>query len=179
MIDREGFTALMLAVEKNWVECVRALMPVEAGIWTDVKLINQPCAPVGIVKQSAYLLAAKSNLKECLAAMSEKETEPYRNGYPTLLMIAAAFGDVATVQSRIAKEAGTTVLNGMCALFCAIGNGKYACARHLLDAERGMLPRTLSERIPYIKTRFLNVSNVTEEQFINNCSSFFGTMEVQ
>ncbi|TNJ26986.1 Kinase, NEK [Giardia muris] len=115
--DSNGMTALMLAAEKGYAECI-LLLEEEAGMqdkggWT------------------ALMHAAYNGHSNCIPLLKE-EVEKKNNSGQTALMKAAECGQTKCIP-LLEKEIGKQDSSGWTALMFAAFYGKTDCIRHLLS----------------------------------------------
>ncbi|TNJ27340.1 Ankyrin repeat protein 2 [Giardia muris] len=122
----EGVTALMLAAEKNQVECLFVLKDHEAGM-TD------------IFGCTALIYAARAGAVQALGVLLGKTGGPevtlQDNDGRTALMHATIRSHEECVKLLLRYEAGLRDREGRLALGYAILYGSLSCARLILDAE--------------------------------------------
>ena len=133
--DRDGVTALMRAVDRNDVEAVRALMPLQKGR----KMIGDVTRGEWVISRGTALMrAAYCGRTEVVRLLIEHEGGIQDKAGETALMHAAWSGHAECVKLLLEKEAGMQNEDGMTALMWAVANNKFQCAELLAEREKNI-----------------------------------------
>lgn len=164
--DDKGVTALMRAVDRNDVDTVKALIPLQkrkrtAGeAETDglrmtkgtalmraaahghtgmVKLlVEHECRMKDECGKTALMRAAQGNNLECVKILLHEEAGMTQSSGWTALMYAAYSNSIECAALLVKKEAEMQNKNGRSALMIAVFNNSVDCVDILLDHEGGM-----------------------------------------
>ncbi|KWX13348.1 Kinase/ NEK [Giardia duodenalis assemblage B] len=164
--DEDGVTALMRAAERNDVEAVRALIPLQAGQRTSGKVRVKDCevsnqtalmraassGHAGVVELlvehesgmqdsegwTALMRAAESNHSDCASLLVDKEARK-QNKYGSTALIYAAYNDNADcIKILLRDEAHMYDNKGWSALAYAARNNNVESARLLAKKEKAL-----------------------------------------
>eukprot|EP00701_Giardia_intestinalis_P000156 XP_001703980.1 Protein 21.1 [Giardia lamblia ATCC 50803] len=136
--NENGVTALMRAVDRNDVDTVKALLPLQGG---QKATGNVEIGRWFICKGTALMRAAAHGHTRIVELLVEKEGGMQNSNGRTALMTAAGKGHTKIVEILLEKEAGMKDSDGWTALRCAAQNGKQDCVKLLLEKEGGMRDR--------------------------------------
>ncbi|KAE8304376.1 Kinase, NEK [Giardia duodenalis] len=135
LIEEDDSTDLMRAVDRNDVEAVKALIPLQGG--TKMK----GCALVGdwkIYEGTALIRAAVYGYTEIVELLAEKEKGLKDSNGWTALMYTARTGHADCLKLLLEKESGMKSDKGRTALMSAASAGHLECIKLLLKNEVGM-----------------------------------------
>lgn len=128
--NRFGFTAMMIAAKRGFVEIVRVLMSQEAGITTKRKC--------GVPSATALILAAMCGQAEVVYLLHEKERCIQDKSGMTALMHAAMRGYTDIVLILRSAEARKRDFHGCTALLMATEYNRLDIIKLLVDQEAQM-----------------------------------------
>ncbi|ESU34722.1 Ankyrin repeat protein [Giardia duodenalis] len=135
LIEEDDSTDLMRAVDRNDVEAVKTLIPLQGG------MKMKGCALVGdwkIYEGTALMRAAIYGYTEIVGLLVEKERGLRDSNGWTALMFAAAYGHVHCVKLLLEKEGGMQCDSGWTALMSAAKHDHIDCLTLLLEKESGV-----------------------------------------
>ncbi|ESU34815.1 Ankyrin repeat protein, partial [Giardia duodenalis] len=135
LIEENDSTDLMKAVDRNDVEAVKALIPLQGG------MKMKGCALVGdwkIYEGTALMRAAVYGYTEIVELLAEKEKGLKDSNGWTALMYTARTGHADCLKLLLEKESGMKSDKGWTALMAAASAGHSECAKLLLKNEVGM-----------------------------------------
>ena len=133
--DKAGVTALMRAADRNDVEAVRALIPLQKGRKTTGCIGTNRA---WIFEGTALMIAAAYGHTEVVRLLVEHEMG-MRDSYGyTALMMAARNSRTGCVKLLLEKEAGIRDNQGWTALILAARSGYVECIKLLVKREGGM-----------------------------------------
>ncbi|ESU34694.1 Serine/threonine protein kinase [Giardia duodenalis] len=131
-LEEDDSTDLMKAVDRNDVEAVKTLIPLQGGMQM------KGCAHVDrwkICGGTALMRAAIHGHAELVELLLEKEGGIRDNSEWTALIWAARTGHIDCLELLLEREGGMRDNNGGTALMATVGNGYSNCARRLLRKE--------------------------------------------
>ncbi|KAE8304772.1 Kinase, NEK [Giardia duodenalis] len=135
LIEEDDSTDLMRAVDRNDVEAVKALIPLQGG------MKMKGCALVGdwkIYEGTALIRAAVYGYTEIVELLAEKEKGLKDSNGWTALMYTARTGHADCLKLLLEKESGLKSDKGRTALMSAASAGHLECIKLLLKNEVGM-----------------------------------------
>ncbi|EFO60978.1 Kinase, NEK [Giardia lamblia P15] len=135
LIEEDDSTDLMRAVDRNDVEAVKALIPLQGG----VKM--KGCALLGgwkVYEGTALMRAAVYGHAEIVELLAEKEKGLRDSNGWTALVFATAHGHVHCVKLLLEKEGGMQCNSGWTALMSAARYSYTDCLKLLLEREGGI-----------------------------------------
>ncbi|KAE8305599.1 Kinase, NEK [Giardia duodenalis] len=131
-LEEDDSTDLMRAVDRNDVEAVKTLIPLQGGMQM------KGCTHVDrwkICGGTALMRAAIHGHTELVGLLLEKEGGIRDNSGWTALIWAARTGHIDCLELLLEREGGMRDNNGGTALMATVGNGYSNCARSLLRKE--------------------------------------------
>ncbi|ESU36641.1 Serine/threonine protein kinase [Giardia duodenalis] len=131
-LEEDDSTDLMKAVDRNDVEAVKTLIPLQGGMQM------KGCTHVDrwkIYGGTALMRAAIYGHAELVGLLLEKEGGIRDNSGWTALIWAARTGHIDCLELLLEREGGMRDNNGGTALMATVGNGYSNCARRLLRKE--------------------------------------------
>ncbi|EFO61869.1 Kinase, NEK [Giardia lamblia P15] len=164
--DDKGITTLMRAVDRNDVDTVKVLIPLQKGRRTTGKvevdelgiiegtalmraaahgytgivglLVEHECCMKDKCGKTALMKAAQGNNPDCVKILLSKEAGMRQNNGWTALMYAAYSNSIECATLLVEKETGMRNKNGRSALMIAVFNNSVDCVKLLLGYEGGM-----------------------------------------
>lgn len=132
--DGDGITALMRAADRNDVETVRALIPLQRKM----RMTRSITADKAMSSMTALMRAAAYGNTEVVELLVDHEGGMQASRGQTALMGAANNDRFSCVKILLEKEGGMQENNGFTAMMFAAHGNKFECVKILLEKEAGI-----------------------------------------